>query len=84
MVDTTSSTNYVTGATYAPHGALASAVRGQVNGGFTGITETYTYNNRLQVVTHRATSSGGTALDHAYSYDLGGGSEQRQYRFHYQ
>ncbi|MGB8128998.1 MAG: hypothetical protein WCG81_04340 [Candidatus Angelobacter sp.] len=73
VVDTTSSTNYVTGATYAPHGALASIIRGQVSGGFTGITETYTYNNRLQVVTHRATSSGGTALDHAYSYDLGGG-----------
>ena len=73
VVDTTSSTNYVTGATYAPHGELASAVRGQVNGVFAGITETYTYNNRLQVVTHRATSSGGTALDHAYSYDLGGG-----------
>ncbi|MFL6312505.1 MAG: RHS repeat domain-containing protein [Terriglobales bacterium] len=73
VVDTTSSTNYVTGATYAPHGALASMVRGQVSGGFTGITETYTYNNRLQVVTHQATSSGGTALNHAYSYDLGGG-----------
>src|SRR5579864_6266176 len=73
VVDTTSSTNYVTGATYAPHGQLASATRGQVNGGFAGITETYTYNNRLQVATHRATSSGGTALDHAYSYDLGGG-----------
>jgi YD repeat-containing protein len=73
VVDSTSSTNYVTGATYAPHGQLASAVRGHVNGGFAGITETYTYNNRLQVVTHQATSSGGTALDHAYSYDLGGG-----------
>jgi len=73
VVDTTSSTNYVTGATYAPHGALASAVRGQVSGGFAGITETYTYNNRLQVVTHQAASSGGTALNHAYSYDLGGG-----------
>ncbi|MGC2745492.1 MAG: hypothetical protein WA672_20170, partial [Candidatus Angelobacter sp.] len=74
VVDSTSSTNYVTAATYAPHGQLASAVRGQVSGGFAGITETYTYNNRLQVATHRATSSGGTALDHAYNYDLGGGS----------
>lgn len=73
VVDTTSSTNYITGATYAPHGALASAVHGQVSGGFAGVTESYTYNNRLQTVTHTASSSNGTVLNHAYSYDLGGG-----------
>jgi hypothetical protein len=68
VVDGTNGTNYVTGATYAPHGQLASAVHGQVSGGFAGITETYTYNNRLQIATHRASSSAGTALDHTYSY----------------
>ena len=73
VVDATSSTNYITGATYAPHGALASAVHGQVSGGFAGITESYTYNNRLQIATHAASSSNGTVLSHTYSYDLGGG-----------
>jgi YD repeat-containing protein len=73
VVDATGATNYITSATYAPHGALASAVHGQVNGGFAGITESYTYNNRLQVATHTASSSNGTVLNHTYSYDLGGG-----------
>jgi hypothetical protein len=74
VVDATSSTNYVTSATYAPHGALASAVHGMVSGGFAGITESYTYNNRLQIATHTASSSNGTVLSHTYSYDLGGGA----------
>jgi len=74
VVDATSSTNYVTNATYAPHRQLASAVHGQVNGGFTGITESYTYNNRLEIATHTASSSNGTVLSHTYSYDLGGGA----------
>jgi YD repeat-containing protein len=74
VVDATSSTNYITGATYAPHGELASAVHGMVSGGFAGITESYTYNNRLQVAMHTASSSNGTVLSHTYSYDLGGGA----------
>ncbi len=74
VVDATGSTNYVTNATYAPHGALASAVHGQVSGGFAGVTESYTYNNRLQIATHTASSSNGTVLNHTYSYDLGGGA----------
>jgi len=78
VVDTTSSTNYITGATYAPHGALATAVHGQVSGGFAGITETYAYNNRLQISTHSASSSNGTVLSHTYSYDLGGGANNGQ------
>lgn len=68
VVDGTNGTNYITGATYAPHGQLASAVHGQVSGGFTGITETYTYNNRLQIATHQASSSAGSALNHTYNY----------------
>ena len=68
VVDGTNGTNYITGATYAPHGELASAVHGQVSGGFAGVTETYTYNNRLQIATHKATSTAGTVLDHTYSY----------------
>jgi hypothetical protein len=45
-----------------------------VSGGFAGITESYTYNNRLQVAMHTASSSNGTVLSHTYSYDLGGGA----------
>jgi hypothetical protein len=74
VVDATASTNYITNATYAPHGKLASAVHGQVNGGFAGVTESYTYNNRLQMATHSASSSNGSVLNESYSYDLGGGA----------
>src|SRR5579872_3979009 len=74
VVDTTSTpVNYITGATYAPHGRLSSAVHGFVSGGFGGVTESYSYNNRLQTVTHTASSSNGTVLNHSYSYDQGGG-----------
>jgi YD repeat-containing protein len=73
VVDATSSTNYITDATYAPHGRLATAVHGKVSGGFAGVTENYTYNNRLQMVTHSASSSNGSVLDETYHYDLGGG-----------
>jgi RHS repeat-associated protein len=40
--------NFLTDATYAPHGALASYKNGVVSGGFAGVTTTLTYNNRLQ------------------------------------
>jgi hypothetical protein len=73
VVDATSSTNYITNATYSPQGALSSAVHGLVSGGFAGVTETYTYNNRLQIATHTASSSAGSVLSHTYSYDQGGG-----------
>ena len=74
VVDTTSTpVNYITSATYAPHGRLSSAVHGFVSGGFGGVTESYGYNNRLQPVTHSASSSNGTVLNHSYSYDQGGG-----------
>lgn len=68
VVDGTNGTNYITNATYAPHGQVASAVHGQVSGGFAGITENYTYNNRLQISTHTASSTAGTVLSHTYSY----------------
>jgi len=75
VVDTTSTpVNYITSAAYAPHGELSSAVHGFVSGGFGGVTESFTYNNRLQLVTHTASSSNGTVLNHSYSYDLGGGA----------
>ncbi len=71
VIDSANAINYALNAVYAPHGALSSVVHGQVTGGFAGITESYTYNNRTEVSTIRATSSNGTALDLAYSFNLG-------------
>lgn len=71
-VDSTNNINYVTTAsgiaTYAPPGSLANIVHGFVSGGFAGITENYTYNNRLQFASIQATSSAQTALNLSFSY----------------
>jgi RHS repeat-associated protein len=73
--DSTNGINYVTapssGAMYAPQGAVANVLHGFVSGGFGGITESYTYNNRLEVTGIQATSSAGTPLNLAYSYVSG-------------
>jgi len=69
-VDTTSSVNYVTGATYAPHGAVAGFVSAFISGGFTGITNTNTYNKRLQPLT-RSASAGSPLLNLTYDFHLG-------------
>ncbi len=72
--DLTNDINYVTaptsGVMYAPTAALASDIHGST-GNFAGITESYTYNNRLQITGVQATSSTGTALNLAYSYVSG-------------
>jgi len=60
--------NYATSATYAPPGAPASIVHGYVSGGFAGITESYSYNNRLQFSSIQATSSAALALNLAFGY----------------
>ena len=73
-VDSASAFNYATSATYAPQGAPASILHGQVGGGFGGITESYGFNNRLELNTIQASSSAGTALSLAYSYALPGGN----------
>jgi len=56
-----------TGSMYAPTGALASAVYGKGTT-FTGLTESRTYNNRLEITGISASSSAGTALGLAYGY----------------
>lgn len=71
-VDMTNSINYATSttgvATYSPPGGLASIVHGFVSGGFAGITESYTYNNRLQLNSLQANSSAQLALSLTFSY----------------
>jgi len=54
--------NYVTSVVYAPQGTLASLVYGKT-GTFPGITESYTYNNRLQLNNQLATSTAGSVLN---------------------
>ena len=71
--DITNSINYAegscsNGACYAPQGALSSLLLGKVDGGFGGITDSYSYNNRLQPSAISATSSNGTVLDLSYGY----------------
>jgi YD repeat-containing protein len=73
VTDSGSGINYALSATYAPQGAIAGAVHGQVSGGFTGITRTYAYNNRLEPNTKVASSSNGTVQNLTYSFNLGGG-----------
>ena len=53
---------------YAPTGAPENLVFGYVGGGFTGITETRTYNTRLQITGIQAVSSYATALSLGFSY----------------
>ena len=67
-VDSANAINYVTSGTYAPQGAMASIMHGQTSGGFAGITESYTYNNRLEWSTAQASSSNGTVINWAYSF----------------
>lgn len=61
IVDPSSSPafNFVTGATYTPNGALASAVydNGNYSGLAGGVTETHIYNNRLQPCWFYATTN---------------------------
>jgi RHS repeat-associated protein len=64
---------YALTASYAAIGALQSVITGQVSGGFTGITESHTYNNSLEYTTTKATSTAGTAMDLSLAYSLTGG-----------
>ncbi len=67
VVDGTSSINYALQGTYAPQGNVSTMLYGQATG-FGGITETYGYNNRLQINAISASSSAGGVLDYSYGY----------------
>jgi RHS repeat-associated protein len=74
--DSTNSINYVTSPgsstkMYAPPGGLANAIYGKVSGGFAGITESYSYNSRIEITGIEATSSAGTPLNLSYSFVSG-------------
>ena len=63
------SINYVLSASYAPQGALSSAILGQT-GTFNGTNLAQAFNNRLQPTSIRASSTNGVALDLGYNFDL--------------
>ena len=70
VVDPTGPINYVTSATYAAPGELATATNGFVQGVFTGINTANVYNNRLQPVLLSATSPTATVLSLCYDFHL--------------
>jgi RHS repeat-associated protein len=54
--------NYLTGATYAPHGAPTTITLGN------GLTETNAYNDRLQLCSQQIASSAATLLNRVYNF----------------
>jgi RHS repeat-associated protein len=71
-VDVANSVNYVTAATYAPQGAVASLINGAASG-FTGITTTNSYNKRLQPVIISAAAPSATVVSFSYDFHLAAG-----------
>jgi len=67
---THSSTNVVTGATYAPPGELTGMTLGSATG-FTGITVNNAYNDRLQPILLSAASPSGTLFSECFDFHLG-------------
>jgi RHS repeat-associated protein len=73
LVDSSHSINFVTNAQYAAPGLLTSAIHGAVTG-WNAVTETNSYNNRLQPTQFQAVSPVPlTLLNLSFSYDQGGG-----------
>jgi RHS repeat-associated protein len=72
-VDSGSSINYVTGATYGPDSALTGFVSGN-SGTFAGITNSFAYNKRLQPLTMSATAPSQTVYSIGYDFHAGNGT----------
>ena len=71
--DSGNSINYVTGATYGPDNALTGFVSGH-NSTFAGITNSFSYNKRLQSVNMAASSPSQTVFSINYDFHLGSGN----------
>lgn len=65
--------NFVTDATYNPAGGITGFVNGKGQL-FGGITNTFSYNNRLQPATIKATSTNGIVLSLGYDFHVGDGT----------
>ena len=60
-IDTSTGVKYASKAIYAPHGAPSSVVFGNT-ASYSGLTETDSYNNRLQLTGQVVTAAGGTTV----------------------
>lgn len=65
---------YAIAASYAATGGLQGLISGQISGGFGGVTETHSYNNRLEYTGTQASSTNGTALNLGFNFTLPGGN----------
>jgi RHS repeat-associated protein len=72
-VDTANGINYVTGATYGPDSAVTGFVNGNV------ITNSFSYNKRLQPVFMSASSPSQTVFSIGYDFHLGNGDNDNVY-----
>jgi YD repeat-containing protein len=70
-VDSVDVINFVTGATYASHGALAGMTLGSTSSAGTVVTDTY--NKRLQPALLSAASPSGSVISLCYDFHVGGG-----------
>jgi RHS repeat-associated protein len=70
-IDSGSGINYVTGATYGPDGALTGFISG--SGGAAAITNSFSYNRRLQPLTMSAATSTQTVYSIGYDFHAGNG-----------
>jgi hypothetical protein len=68
-----SNLQYVTGASYGPDGAITGFISGS-SASFAGITNSFSYNKRLQPVTMSATSPAQTVFSIGYDFHLGSGN----------
>jgi RHS repeat-associated protein len=71
--DTGSSINFAQSASYGPDGSLTGFVSGQRTG-FSGYTNAFTYNNRLQPVNMSAASPSATLFNITYDFHNGSGN----------
>jgi len=78
-VDSGNGINYATGATYASTGALAGLINGN-SGGFAGITNSLSYNKRLQPIFMSASTPTHTVFSIGYDFHLGNSDNGNVYQ----
>jgi RHS repeat-associated protein len=77
-VDTVNNINYVTGATYNATTALTGFVSGHSNS-FNGITNSFSFNKRLQPINMSASAPSQTVFSIGYDFHLGNGNNGNVY-----
>jgi RHS repeat-associated protein len=78
VVDNGNGINYATSATYGPDGSLTGFVSGQ-SGTFAGISNSFSYNTRLQPVFMSASAPSQTIFSLGYDFHLGKGNNGNVY-----